>query len=90
MTRSPRTAVFTSSKEAEYASVSLSSSSGGGERERAITFGEKTCASSPAPGSQSQHPQTQYSCRQAASPLLLKRGDALYAHEGPFRYHDTF
>lgn len=56
MTRSPRTAVFTSSKEAEYASMSLSSSSGGGERERAITFGEKICVSLWDPGSQSQRP----------------------------------
>lgn len=40
MTKSPRTAVFTSSKEAEYAATSLSSSSRGGERGRPITFGE--------------------------------------------------
>ena len=51
MTRSPRTAVFTSSKEAEYTATSLSSSSGGGERERAITCREKVGVQLPARGS---------------------------------------
>lgn len=50
MTRSPKTAVFTSSREAEYAAMSLSSSSGGGERGRAITFREKIRIQLPGSG----------------------------------------
>lgn len=50
MTRSPKTAVLTSSTEAEYAATSLSSSSAGGERERDITYREKTCIQFPSSG----------------------------------------